>query len=81
MVDVPGDYIVEARLSRQTTSAQISLAGHTHTEVNLTFPPQPINILALVILLVLTGAGIVILCRVRSRVVIYSSEKNRPVRK
>jgi hypothetical protein len=80
-VDVPGDYVVEARLSRQTTSAQISLTGETLTEVNLTFPPQPFNILALIILLVLTGAGIIVLRRVKSREVIYSTAKNRHIRK
>jgi hypothetical protein len=80
-VSVPGDYFVEARLSGQTTSAQISLAGETPAEVNMVFSPQPFNILALVILLVLTAVGMIVLGRVTSREVMYSSAKNKPRRK
>jgi len=76
----PGNYYIEARLSNQTVSARITLSGQTLSEVNLAFPPQPFNILAFIILLLLTVVGIVSLRRIKPKEVIYSSNKKPPAK-
>jgi hypothetical protein len=69
----PGDYTVEARLQEQATSAQVSITQEKYAEINLKFSPQPLNIVPFIILSILTGMGILIFKRTKTKEVKYSS--------
>jgi len=73
MVAAPGDYTIEAHLHTKLTTAQISITNEKLTEVNLKFPPGPLNIAAFIILLGITFLGIITFGRVKTKEAKYSS--------
>jgi hypothetical protein len=70
-----GDYTIEAQLHEQVTTAHISIADEKLTEVSLKFAPEPLNIVAFIILFVLTVLGALVFGRVRTKEAKYSSIK------
>jgi hypothetical protein len=69
------DYIIEAHLHKQMTTARISIAGEKITEINLKFAPEPLNIAAFIILFVLTVIGVFMFGKVKIKEAKYSSVK------
>ena len=80
-IAAPGNYTIEAHLHNQQTAAQISITDEKITEVNLKFAPEPLNIAAFIILLVLTTLGIIVFGRVKTKEAKYSSRERMYLKK
>ncbi|MBN1797806.1 MAG: PEGA domain-containing protein [Spirochaetales bacterium] len=72
-VAAPGSYTIEARLHKHLTTAYISVIDEKITEINLKFPPEPLNIVAFIILLGMSVISIIVFGRVKTKEAKYSS--------